>query len=64
MNKIEEFWYCVAPQEDLPLYKGQELSTESCENLIKLIDLYRSKIDEKEPFEIIKQIILSSPSII
>lgn len=64
MNKIEEFWYCVAPQEDLPLYKGQEISTESCENLIKLIDLYRSKIDEKEPFEIIKQIILSSPSII
>ena len=64
MNKIEEFWYCVAPQEDLPLYKGQEISTESCENLIKLIDLYRSKIDEKEPVEIIKQIILSSPSII
>ena len=22
MNKLQEFWYCVASQEDLPLYKG------------------------------------------
>lgn len=21
MNKLQEFWYCVAPQNDIPLYK-------------------------------------------
>ena len=25
MNKIEEFWYCVAPQEDLPCIKDRKL---------------------------------------
>lgn len=64
MNKIEEFWYCVAPQEDLPLYKGQEISSESCTNLIKLIDLYKSKAGSAEPDEIIKSIILDKPQII
>jgi hypothetical protein len=64
MNKIEEFWYCVAPQEDLPLYKGQEISSESCTNLIKLIELYKSKVGSAEPDEIIKSIILDKPKII
>lgn len=64
MNKIEEFWYCVAPQEDLPLYKGQEISSKSCTNLIKLIDLYKSKEGTARPDEIIKSIILGKPQII
>ncbi|MBR3563360.1 MAG: hypothetical protein IKN92_01020 [Clostridia bacterium] len=64
MNKIEEFWYCVAPQEDLPLYKGQVISSESCINLIKLIELYKSKAGSAEPDEIITSIILGKPSII
>lgn len=64
MNKLEEFWYCVAPQEDLPLYKGQEISYESCTNLIKLIELYKTKVGSNEPDEIIKSIILGKPSII
>ena len=64
MNKIEEFWYCVAPQEDLPLYKGQEISSESCTNLIKLIDLYKAKIGTAAPAEIIKSIIIAEPQII
>ena len=64
MNKIEEFWYCVAPQEDLPLYQGQEISSESCKNLIKLIDSYKAKAGTAEPSEIIRTIILGKPQII
>lgn len=41
MNKIEEFWYCVAPQEDLPLYKGQEISSDACTKLIALVNKYK-----------------------
>ena len=25
MNKLQEFWYCVAPQNDIPLYRGEAL---------------------------------------
>ena len=64
MNKIEEFWYCVAPQEDLPLYKGQEISSESCTNLIKMIELYKSKAGSARPNKIIRSIILDKPQII
>ena len=64
MKKIEEFWYCVSPQEDLPLYRGQEISSDSCNNLIKLIDLYKSKMGMATPDEIIKTIILNEPKII
>ncbi len=64
MDKIEEFWYCVAPQNDLPLYKGQEISSESCTNLIKLIEVYKSKAISDKPDEIIRSIILDKPSII
>ena len=42
MNKIEEFWYCVAPEEYLPLYKGQEISSDACTKLIALCLLYTS----------------------
>lgn len=64
MNKIEEFWYCVAPQEDLPLYKEKEIGIKSCENLIALINLYKVNLDTAKPEEIIKTIILNNPQII
>ncbi len=64
MNRIEEFWYCVAPQEDLPLYKGNEISSDACVNLLKLVDLYKEKRDSNDPSIIIKDIILENPSII
>lgn len=44
MNKIEEFWYCVAPQEDLPLYKGQEISSDACTKLIALVNKYKAMV--------------------
>lgn len=67
MNKIEEFWYCVAPQEDLPLYKGQEISSDACTQLIALVDKYKSMVTAgtyASEYEIINKIILENPSII
>ena len=64
MKKIEEFWYCVASQDALPLYKGQEISADSCNKLIEFIDLYKSKKEGNNSKEIIKNIILDNPEII
>ena len=64
MNRIEEFWYCVASQEDLPLFKGQTISPASCTNLINLIELYKAKVGSSNPDEIIQTIILDKPQII
>lgn len=64
MNKIEEFWYCVAPQEDLPLYKGQEIASDSCNRLIDVVEKYKAKKGKYEATEIIKKIILDNPSVI
>ena len=64
MNKIEEFWYCVAPQEDLPLYKGQEISADSSTSLIRLIEMYKNRTGNASPAEIIKTIILNEPELI
>ncbi len=64
MNKLEEFWYCVAPQEDLPLYKGQEISSGACENLINFIDLYKSMKSQTHPEKTIQEIILQKPGLI
>lgn len=67
MNKIEEFWYCVAPQEDLPLYKGQEISSDACTKLISLVNKYRSLVFSRKyrtSDEMIYKIILEQPSII
>ena len=67
MKKIEEFWYCVAPQEDLPLYKGQEISADACINLINLVETYKKLVASKvysSSREIVLKIILDKPSII
>lgn len=64
MNKLEEFWYCVSPQEDLPLYRGQEISSSACTNLINFIELYKSMKSQDAPENIIQKIILQNPNII
>lgn len=67
MNKIEEFWYCVAPQEDLPLYKGKQINSEACSRLIELVGKYRTMMSAQStctPENIIYRIILEKPSII
>ncbi len=67
MNKIEEFWYCVAPQEDLPLYKGQEIRSDACTGLISLVEAYQTMVlSEKyqSTEDIIYRLIINNPVII
>lgn len=65
MKKIEEFWYCVSPQEDLPLYKGASMDEEKSEAIIALIGRYRALCNKGlSHLSIIKQLILDSPTCI
>jgi len=64
MNRIEEFWYCVAPQEDLPLFKADCIGYEACDNLISVINAYKMARVNSSPEEIINSIILQKPAII
>lgn len=42
MNKIEEFWYCVAPQDDIPLPDDTRSEQEESYNeLISLLSKYK-----------------------
>jgi site-specific DNA recombinase len=43
MNRIQEFWYCVASQDDLPLYRGHAINSDVCDNLIHFIDYFKSE---------------------
>lgn len=53
MDKIQEFWYCVASQDDLPLYKGHTISSEVCDNLLKFIDYYKEELKSRKDIETI-----------
>lgn len=44
MNKLQEFWYCVAPQNDIPLYKGEALDDRVVTDLIAFLNYYRNHI--------------------
>lgn len=71
MEKIEEFWYCVSNQDELPIYKAKEvIDSQSSDGLIEFLEQYKSKIDkdvdiyENDNQKIISQIILEKPSLI
>ena len=44
MNKLQEFWYCVAPQNDIPLYRGEALDDSVVTGLLTFLDYYRNNI--------------------
>lgn len=65
MNKIEEFWYCVAPQDDIPLPDDTRTEQEKSYNeLISLLSKYK-KMHVSNPLlttqQIVKSIILEKP---
>lgn len=65
MNKIEEFWYCVAPQDDIPLPDDTRTEQEESYNeLIALLSKYKD-IHVSNPHlttqQIVKNIILDKP---
>lgn len=69
MKKIEEFWYCVSPQDNLPLYSETSETnntTDTINELVKFIELYKAESSSKE-FEsnnVIKNLVLENPNII
>ena len=71
MEKIEEFWYCVSNQDNLPIYKIEEtISNQTSEKLIQFIDEYKKKINieiniyENDNLNIIANLILDNPNYI
>ncbi|MRI82667.1 hypothetical protein GIY11_11660 [Aerococcaceae bacterium DSM 109653] len=65
MDKMQEFWYCVASQEELPLYKGNEINSDVCENLISLIDHYKVRLSTGISLEnFLSEELLNRPHII
>lgn len=67
MNRIEEFWYCVASQDDLPIYKNGIKKTASCNNLVSLVNSYKKnkqKQDVKTDKDIISKMLLEKPQVI
>lgn len=66
MTRIEEFWYCVAPQDDIPLPDNTRTEQlESYNELIALLTNYKS-VHKCNPHlstkEIVKQILLTNPN--
>lgn len=71
MEKIEEFWYCVSNQDELPIYKAEEvIDNQSSEGLIEFLEQYKNRINknidihDNDNQKIISQIILETPNFI
>ena len=68
MNKIEEFWYCVAPQDDIPLpddtQNEQQESYKELIGLLKLYDDFKKAQPDCETVEIVKSLMLQKPKTI
>lgn len=66
MEKINEFWYCVSPQENLPIYEGKQITINKSQNLIAFINKF-NQLTREESYdgkEILKTMILEDPDII
>ena len=65
MKKIEEFWYCVSNQEQLPIYKFEEInSNQTCTMLIDFINEYHKQSSTQKNInsqQIISDILLEKP---
>lgn len=65
MNRIQEFWYCVASQDDLPLYRGHTINAEVCDNLVAFISYYKAESTKgKSANTIITEALVSNPEMI
>ncbi len=66
MDKIQEFWYCVSNQDQLPIYKLDEINcSQSCSMLINFIKDYKMQINSQpitSKEQIISNILLSNPT--
>lgn len=68
LKKIEEFWYCVAPQDDIPLPDDtRSEQKESYDELISLLARYKNlhvAMPEISTNQIVKNMILEKPALI
>nr|ABE02416.1 BsrGI restriction endonuclease [Geobacillus stearothermophilus] len=65
MKRIQEFWYCVASQEELPLYKGHEISSSVCDNLLAFIEHYKEEVSKGKNLKtFLSEALIKKPSII
>ncbi len=65
MDKLSEYWYCVSPQEGLPLYAGKKNCFKSCNDLLNIVDDYKKLFSvNSNKRNVIKNLILQKPSII
>ena len=66
MNKIEEFWYCVSNQDQLPIYKFEKISSnQSSTMLINFIKEYKIQSNTQKHIDnhqIIANILLETPT--
>lgn len=63
MNKLQEFWYCVAPQNDIPLYRGEALDNRVVTGLLAFLNYYRNNIQNTFS-ESIQKALLHNPDFI
>lgn len=65
MNRLQEFWYCVSSQNDLPLYKGQSIEIDVCTNLISFINHYKNQLSNNNDIhDFISKSLLKNPDMI
>lgn len=71
MEKMEEFWYCVSNQDELPIYKGEEVvRNQSSEKLVDFLCEYKKNINleidihQNNNKDVIAKIILNNPEYI
>lgn len=65
MKRINEFWYCVANQDELPIYRSDLINLESSQNLLKFLKIFKEKYQKNNNIKaIIKNLILDNPSLI
>lgn len=61
MDRIQEFWYCVSPQENLPIYKGAIIESTTVSKLTEICIKYNNLLDKLSEKESLKKVILDNP---
>lgn len=66
MTSLEEYWYCVSSQDELPIYKGKQESSLSSDRLIECISNYKINKRKKnfDAEKYICELIINNPNCI
>lgn len=63
MDLLQEFWYCVAPQSEIPLYRGESLDDSVVSSLLEFLRCCREGL--RPPFSAsLQRILLDNPQFI